>query len=163
MKAKKALLKKKKKIIKKVVKKPRRVLVKKKPQQDFLARSFFKAKIKVIGIGGGGGSIVSEIGRSLGKASFVVADTDVRAFKKRGGIKQFLFGQEMTHGLGTGLNIDLAKAAAESEKEKITKLFEGQDIVIFIACLGGGLGSGASQVFAKIAKDFGRISFGIFT
>lgn len=123
----------------------------------------FKAKIRVIGIGGGGVSIVSEIGRSLGKASFVVADSDVRAFKKRPGIKNFLFGQQLTHGLGTGLNVELARQAAQAEEEKIKKLFEGQDIVIFIASLGGGLGSGATQVFAQAAKDFGGISFGIFT
>ena len=129
----------------------------------FPAEAFFKAKIKVIGIGGGGGSIVSEIGRSLHKATFVVADTDARAFKKRQGIKQFLFGEALTHGLGTGLNTDLAKQAAESEKEKISKLFENQDIVIFIACLGGGLGSGATQVFTEAAKDFSGITFGIFT
>jgi len=129
----------------------------------FPAEAFFKAKIKVIGIGGGGGSIVSEIGRSLHKATFVTADTDVRAFKKRAGIKYFLFGQELTHGLGTGLNTDLARRAAEQEKEKIAKLFSGQDIVIFIASLGGGLGSGATQVFAEAAKDFGGITFGIFT
>ncbi len=129
----------------------------------FPAEAFFKAKIKVIGIGGGGGSIVSEIGRSLHKATFVVADTDIRAFKNRQGIKYFLFGQELTHGLGTGLNTDLAQQAAESEKEKIAKLFDGQDIVIFIACLGGGLGSGATQIFAEAAKNFGGITFGIFT
>ncbi len=150
--------------IKKALKRLKRVLVKKKKiKQEFSPEQFFKAKIKVIGIGGGGGSIVSEIGRSLGKATFVVADTDVRAFKKRQGIKYFLFGQELTHGLGTGLNTDLARKAAESEKEKITKLFSGQDIVIFIASLGGGLGSGATQVFAEAAKDFGGITFGIFT
>lgn len=157
---------------KKVIKKPRNILVKKKkkpvrqPAQEtasFPAEAFFKAKIKVIGIGGGGGSIVSEIGRSLNKATFVVADTDIRAFKKRQGIKYFLFGQELTHGLGTGLNTDLAKQAAESEKEKIAALFRDQDIVIFIASLGGGLGSGATQIFAEAAKDFGGITFGIFT
>ncbi len=151
------------------MKKTRKFLSKKKipagakASQIFIAKSFFKAKIKVIGVGGGGGSIVSEIGRSLHKASFVIADTDIRAFKKRRGIKYFLFGQEMTHGLGTGLNTQLARAAAESEKEKIAKLFEGQDIVIFIASLGGGLGSGATRTFVEAAKDFGGITFGIFT
>jgi len=132
-------------------------------QEKFITKSFFKAKIKVIGIGGGGGSIVSEIGRSLHKASFVIADTDTRAFKKRRGIKYFLFGQDLTHGLGTGLNTELARKAAESEKERIAKLFKDQDIVIFIASLGGGLGSAATQVFAEAAKDFGGIAFGIFT
>ena len=131
--------------------------------ENFSAKSFFKAKIKVIGIGGGGSSIVSEIGRSLHKASFVVADTDVRAFKKRSGIKYFLFGQDQTHGLGTGLDVALAKRAAEQDKEKISKLFADQDIVIFVASLGGGLGSGATQVFAEATKDFNGISLGIFT
>ncbi len=132
-------------------------------QTPFLQSSFFKAKIKVIGIGGGGGSIVSEIGRSLHKATFVVADTDVRAFKKRKGIKYFLFGQELTHGLGTGVNPELGRQAAESEKEKISQLFSGQDIVIFVASLGGGLSSGATKVFADAAKDFNGITLGIFT
>lgn len=123
----------------------------------------FKPKIKVIGIGGGGGSIVSEIGRSLDKATFVIADTDVRSFKKRKGIKNFIFGQDLTRGLGTGLNIDLAKEAALREKEKIYELFNGQDIVIFVACLGGGLGSGATLVFLDVAKNFKGITLGIFT
>lgn len=130
-----------------------------------LSAESFKPKIRVIGIGGGGGSIVSEIGRSLDKATFVIADTDVRAFKakKKPGIKYFLFGQEATHGLGTGLNTDLAKEAAQREKEKISLFFKEQDIVIFISCLGGGLGSGATQVFLDAAQDFSGITFGIFT
>ncbi len=136
---------------------------KKQNRDSFVAESFFKAKIKVIGIGGGGGSIVSEIGRSLHKATFVVADTDVRAFKKRAGIKYFLFGQELTHGLGTGVNPDLGQRAAEQEIEKITKFFNDQDIVIFIASLGGGLGSGATKVFAKATENFNGITLGIFT
>jgi len=135
----------------------------KKTSSEFPAESFFRAKIKVIGIGGGGGSIVSEIGRSLEKATFMIADTDMRALKKRPGIKYFWFGQEQTHGLGTGLNVELAKTAAELAKDKISNNFKDQDIIIFIASLGGGLGSGATQVFAKVAKNFGGITFGIFT
>ncbi|OGZ79430.1 MAG: hypothetical protein A2528_01460 [Candidatus Staskawiczbacteria bacterium RIFOXYD2_FULL_37_9] len=130
---------------------------------EFPAESLFKAKIKVIGIGGGGGSIVSEIGRSLEKATFVVADTDIRALKKKSGVKYFWFGEEQTHGLGTGVNVDLAKLAAEKAKEKISSFFKDQDIIIFIASLGGGLGSGATQVFAQACKEFGGITFGIFT
>lgn len=130
-----------------------------KPTSDGL----FKAKIRVVGIGGGGGSIVSEIGRSLEKASFVVADTDVRALKKRPGIKYFWFGEELTHGLGTGVNVELAKQAGEQAKEKISDIFKDQDIIIFIASLGGGLGSGATQIFAEEARKFGGITFGIFT
>ncbi|MCX6721015.1 MAG: cell division protein FtsZ [Candidatus Staskawiczbacteria bacterium] len=129
----------------------------------FPAESFFKARIKVIGIGGGGGSIVSEIGRSVSKAHFVIADTDIRALKKKNGIKYFWFGETLTHGLGTGVNVDLAKEAALEAKEKISETFKDQDIIIFIASLGGGLGSGATQVFAEAAREFGGITFGIFT
>ncbi len=165
----KAVVKQKKKIpVKKViVKKSRRPRIKKQVtrtvQTEFPAESLFKAKIKVIGIGGGGGSIVSEIGRSLEKATFVIADTDVRALKKKSGIKYFWFGEEFTHGLGTGVNVELAKRAAESAKEKIGDIFKEQDIIIFIASLGGGLGSGATQVFADLAREFGGITLGIFT
>ncbi|MDP3882954.1 MAG: cell division protein FtsZ [Candidatus Staskawiczbacteria bacterium] len=133
------------------------------PVAEFPAETLFKARIKVVGVGGGGGSIVSEIGRSLTKATFVIADTDIRALKKRPGIKYFWFGDEFTHGLGTGVNIDLARQAAESVKDKIGDIFKDQDIVIFVASLGGGLGSGATQVFAQEAKKFGGITLGIFT
>ena len=131
--------------------------------KDFSAEKFFKAKIKVIGIGGGGGSIVSDIGKSLDKATFVVADTDTRALKRKAGIRYFGFGQELTRGLGTGVNVELAKQAAESAKEKMGEFFKEQDIIIFVASLGGGLGSGATQVFAETANNFGGITFGIFT
>jgi cell division protein FtsZ len=168
-KTKKALKIKKKSVIKKIQKLsykinkiPKKVSPKRTPT-DFPAKEIFRTRIKVIGIGGGGGSIVSEIGRSLEKATFVIADTDIRALKKRQGIKYFWFGENFTHGLGTGVNPELAKEAAESEKEKITKLFKDQDIVILIASLGGGLGSGATPVFAEAAKSFGAITFGIFT
>ncbi len=160
----------KKVIVKSKLKKTqaKKVIVKNKPKKiepktDLLTNSFFKAKIKVIGIGGGGGSIVSEIGRSLDKAKFVIADTDTRVFKKRRGIKYLLLGQKLTHGLGTGLDPNLGRMAAEQEKEKITKLFDDQDMAIFVASLGGGVGSGATPVFAELSKNFKGVSFGIFT
>lgn len=134
-----------------------------KPIDALKDKSFFKAKIKVVGIGGGGGSIVSELQKSLEKVTFAIADTDIRSFKGRKGIKYFSFGQELTHGFGTGLNPDLAKLAAEKEKERISSIFEGQDIVILVASLGGGVGSGATQVFAEVSKNFGGIVLGIFT
>jgi cell division protein FtsZ len=129
----------------------------------FSPKGLFKAKIKVVGIGGGGGSIVSEIGKSLNKATFMIADTDIRALKKKSGIKYFWFGEEFTHGLGTGVDPDLARNAAKKEKEKIAEFFKGQDIVVFIASLGGGLGSGATEVFIEAAKESDAITFGIFT
>jgi len=123
-----------------------------------------KTKIRVIGIGGGGGTIVSEIAAKMPKASFVVANTDSQALKScsRKVIK-FQFGKEITHGLGTGMSADLGEEAAQQEKDKIKKLLEGQDLCILVACLGGGAGSGAAPVFAKISKNLGNLTYGIFT
>ncbi len=129
-----------------------------------------KTKIRVIGIGGGAGNIVSEIASRLKsgsqpiKASFVVANTDLQALRatKRNTIR-FQFGENFTRGLGAGMNVELAETAAQTEKEKIKKLFQGQDLCILVASLGGGTGSGAGPVFAKIAKNMGIITLGMFT
>ncbi|MFA5878181.1 MAG: cell division protein FtsZ [Candidatus Staskawiczbacteria bacterium] len=164
--SKKKIQKKKKPVVIRRKKKPRvKKRITKNTQQDvsFSAKAIFRPRIKVIGIGGGGGSIVSEIGKSLKKINFVVADTDVRAMKKKPGIKYLYFGAETTHGLGTGMNPELAKEATEKEREKITKILEGQDIVILIASLGGGLGSGATPIFAEISRSLGNVTLGIFT
>ncbi|MDP2864136.1 MAG: cell division protein FtsZ [bacterium] len=123
-----------------------------------------KTKIRVIGIGGGGGFIVSEIISRVKKASFVVANTDLQALKKLDKrARLFQFGQKLTYGLGTGMNSELGKIAAQQEKEKIKKLLEGQDLCILVACLGGGTGSGAAPIFAKISRDLGNLTYGIFT
>ncbi len=123
-----------------------------------------KTKVRVIGIGGGGGNIVSEISSRMTKASFVVANTDTKALKISGRkVSRFQFGQNLTQGLGTGMNPELGEAAALQEKDKIKKLLEGQDLCILVACLGGGTGSGAAPAFAKISKNLGNITYGIFT
>lgn len=123
-----------------------------------------KTKIRVIGIGGGGGSIVSEIASRIKKASFVAANTDLQALKRiNPGVMRFQFGQGFTQGLGTGMNINLAREAAQNEKERIKTLVQGQDLCILVASLGGGTGSGATPVFAKISRDLGNLTYGIFT
>lgn len=121
-------------------------------------------KIKIIGIGGGGCSIISEISSTLKRADFVAANTDKRALKSVSQKnKVFQFGELVTKGFGTGMSPELGKEAANQEKEKIKKMLEGQDICIFVSSLGGGTGSGATPVFAKTAKDLGIITYGIFT
>lgn len=122
-----------------------------------------KIKIKIIGIGGGGGSIITEISRYLKKSTFVIADTDWKSLKKSSNISRFYFGQNLTKGLGTGMNPELAKMAAEKEKEKISRIFSGQDISILVASLGGGVGSGAGPVFAEMAQKSKTLTLGIFT
>ncbi|MFQ6049804.1 MAG: cell division protein FtsZ [Candidatus Paceibacterales bacterium] len=123
-----------------------------------------KIKIRVIGIGGGGGSIVSEIAQRVKGASFFAANTDLKALKGLSReVDRFQFGQSLTYGLGTGMNSAIGEQAAKDEREKIKKILEGQDFVILIACLGGGVGSGATPVFAQISKNLGNLTYGIFT
>ena len=124
----------------------------------------YKTKIKVIGIGGGGSLIVSEIAPAIKRAGFVVANTDLRALQTATkAAKHFQFGQKLTQGLGTGMKPELGEQAAESEKEKIKELLKGQDFCILVSCLGGGTGSGASPIFAKILKNLRIPTLGIFT
>jgi len=123
-----------------------------------------RIKIKVIGIGGGGSSIVSEIARSVSNASFVIVDSDYRVMKKAGkGVKVIQLGQELTNGLGTGMDVNLGQKIAEKGKEKIIKMLKDQDLVILIGSLGGGFASGTLPVFAELTKELKSISLGIFT
>lgn len=123
-----------------------------------------KIRIKVIGIGGGGGSIVSEMAKELKGINFVVADTDEKTFKKvRKRIKRFQFGEKIVFGMGTGMDPELAQKAALAEKDKISKLFEGQDLIVLVGALGGGVGSGAGPIFSELIQKSKAISIGIFT
>ncbi|MCU0653629.1 MAG: cell division FtsZ family protein [Candidatus Pacebacteria bacterium] len=123
-----------------------------------------KTKIKIIGIVGGGGNIVSEIAQRVKKSSFCVANTDFAALRNvPKTVTVFHFGESKTHGLGTGMDPKIAEEAAIEEKEKIKKMMEGQDLVIIVSSLGGGAGSGAAPVFAQISKGLGNLTYGIFT
>jgi len=123
-----------------------------------------KTRIRVVGIGGGGGNIVSEIASGIKKATFAVANTDTKALRVVSRkVIRFQFGDGLCHGLGTGMNAELGEMAAQNEKEKIKKLLESQDLLIIVASLGGGVGSGATPVFAKISRSLGNLTLGIFT
>ena len=140
-----------------------------KPKKYFFEKekiSLPRTKIKVIGIGGGGNSIVAEIAPQIKKVDFVVANTDFQALQesaKKGQCKTFLFGQNITRNLGTGMDPNLGEMAAEEEIERIEKLFQGVNLSILVVSLGGGTGSGALPVFAKAAKKGGGCVLGIFT
>ncbi|MFA5742785.1 MAG: cell division protein FtsZ [Candidatus Paceibacterota bacterium] len=129
-----------------------------------------KVEVRIIGIGGGGGNIVSELSQRLAefsakKIDFVAANTDAQALKampKR--VISFAFGKEMTKGLGTGRNSLVGEAAAKKEEERIKNIFiPKKDLFILVSSLGGGTGTGATPVFAKIANDLGSKTLGIFT
>lgn len=123
-----------------------------------------QTRIRVIGIGGGGGTIVSEIAARVKKSDFYGADTNTKSLKGLSKlVKSFQFGLETTKGFGTGMNPEVGRLAAEESAEKIQKILEGQDLTIIVACLGGGTSSGAAATFARISKSLGNITYGIFT
>jgi len=111
-----------------------------------------KTRIRVIGIGGGGGAIVSEIASRIPRVSFFAINTDSQALKiANRKVNRLHIGQNLTQCLGTGMNPELGQAAGEADKEKIKKVLEGQDLCILVACLGGGTASGALPVIAKLS------------
>ena len=131
------------------------------PSEDIRLK---KTKIRVVGIGEGGCSIVSGIASRVKKATFWAANTNSQSLKAvSSNVARFQFGESITRGLGTGMNPVAGEQAALTEKDKIRKIFEGQDLCVIIACLGGGTGSGAAPIFAKIAKNAGCLTYGIFT
>lgn len=123
-----------------------------------------RTKVRVIGVGGGGGNIVAEVASRMSRVDFVAANTDLQDLKKvPSRVRRFPFGASLTQGLGCGMDADLGERAARAEKDKIKKLFEGQDVSIIVASLGGGTGSGAAVVFAEAAKEAKSLTLGMFT
>lgn len=126
--------------------------VKKKPFKP-IEPAVYKPKIRVVGIGGGGGSIVSEIAPKIKRASFVVVDTDQRVLKELPSkIKHFQFDKKLIHTLETKKEFEKQEQALQDEREKIKNLLKGVDFCILVSCLGGEAGSGISPVFAEIAR-----------
>lgn len=129
-----------------------------------LAELVRRTRIRIIGLGGGGGSIVSEIARNLKRADFVVANTDSKALREASKYARVLqFGEKITGGLGCGMDTRLGQKAARDDKAKIAKLFKGVDLCFLVSSLGGGTGSGAAPEFARIGRESGTMIFGIFT
>lgn len=122
------------------------------------------ARIKVIGVGGGGGNAVNQmINEKVKGVDFIVANTDLQALDGSAAKTKIQLGPKLTRGLGAGSNPEVgAKAAQESESE-ITKILEGADMVFVTAGMGGGTGTGAAPVIAKVAKDSGALTVGVVT
>jgi cell division protein FtsZ len=148
-------------MIKKKIKTKKVTILPEVPQEEIKLK---RTKIRVIGIGEGGSSIVSEIASRIKKATFWAANTNHQALKEvNKNVTRFQFGESLTRGLGTGMNPEIGQLAALAEKDKIKKIFLGQDLCVIVACLGGGTGSGAGPIFAKIARSTGCLTYGIFT
>ncbi|KAF3782743.1 Cell division FtsZ-like protein 1 [Nymphaea thermarum] len=122
------------------------------------------AKIKVVGVGGGGNNAVNRMIKSgLQGVEFFAINTDVQALKHSAAENPLQIGQMLTRGLGTGGNPALGEQAAEESKEAISDALKDSDLVFIAAGMGGGTGSGAAPVVAQISKDAGYLTVGVVT
>jgi len=122
------------------------------------------ARIKVVGIGGSGKNAVNHmINSRVRGVEFVAVNTDAQDLHHSLAKKKIHIGKNVTKGLGAGMNPELGKRAAEETKEEIQEALKGADM-IFLACgMGGGTGTGATSVLAKIAKEIGALTVGVVT
>lgn len=123
-----------------------------------------KPRISVIGVGGGGGNAVNNmIAKKLEGVDFIVANTDAQALANSSCERKIQLGVETTHGLGAGACPEIGRAAAEEAQAEIEKEIEGANMVFITAGMGGGTGSGAAPVVARIAKQKGILTIGVIT
>lgn len=123
-----------------------------------------KPRISVIGVGGGGGNAVNNmITKNLEGVDFIVANTDAQALANSKSGRKIQLGVETTHGLGAGACPEVGRQAAEEAAEEIEKELEGANMVFITAGMGGGTGSGAAPVVARIAKQKGILTIGVVT
>ncbi len=122
------------------------------------------AKIKVIGIGGGGCNAVNTMIKSgLSGVEYIVANTDAQALQANHAPTKVQLGVEITKGLGAGANPEVGRKAALDEYEKLSEVLEGADMVFITAGMGGGTGTGAAPVIAKLCKELGALTVGVVT
>lgn len=122
------------------------------------------AKIKVLGIGGSGNSIVNRmVSTGVRGVEFWVLNTDVQALHNNNAENKIHIGKEVTRGLGAGMDPSVGKEAAKETEDEIREALEDTDMVFVTCGLGGGTGSGASPVVAEIAKDMGILTVGVVT
>ena len=132
---------------------------------DFGFKSASPSIIKVIGVGGGGGNAVNHMYKQgINDVTFVLCNTDNQALTKSPIPRKVQLGKSITQGLGAGNKPEIARAAAEESEEEISKLFnDGTKMVFITAGMGGGTGTGAAPVVARIAKGLGVLTVGIVT
>ena len=122
------------------------------------------ARIKVIGVGGGGGNAVNRmIQARMEGVEFIAANTDVQALKLSQAPIKLQLGVRLTLGLGAGANPDIGRRAALEDSEKIIEALEGADMVFVTAGLGGGTGTGAAPVIASLASEMGILTVAVIT
>ena len=123
-----------------------------------------KAKILVIGVGGGGGNAINRmIEDGMNSVEFIAINTDAQDLENNNSQIKLQIGKELTKGLGAGANSEVGKQAVEENKEIIIQDLKNSDMVFITAGMGGGTGTGAAPAIAKISKDLGVLTVGIIT
>jgi len=122
------------------------------------------AKIKVIGVGGGGGNAVNRmICTGVEGIEFAVANTDLQALQMSRAPVKIQLGTKLTNGLGAGANPEMGRRGALEDAEKIIEVLEGADMVFVTAGLGGGTGTGAAPIIASLASEMGALTVAVVT
>ncbi|WP_294740751.1 cell division protein FtsZ [uncultured Exiguobacterium sp.] len=122
------------------------------------------AKIKVIGVGGGGSNAVNRmIEHGVQGVEFIAVNTDAQALNMSQADVKLQLGAKLTRGLGAGANPEIGKKAAEESREQLTEILSGADMVFVTAGMGGGTGTGAAPVIAEISKEIGALTVGVVT
>ncbi|MGE8496178.1 MAG: cell division protein FtsZ [Pseudomonas sp.] len=122
------------------------------------------AVIKVIGVGGGGGNAVNHMVKSnIEGVEFICANTDAQALGKVGARTILQLGTAITKGLGAGTNPEIGRQAAMEDRERITEVLQGCDMVFITTGMGGGTGTGAAPIIAQIAKEMGILTVAVVT
>ncbi len=131
---------------------------------DFEQSVAENAKIKVVGVGGGGGNAVQNmITSGLRGVTFICANTDVQALNKSAAPYRVQLGEQLTRGLGAGANPEKGREAALESVSAIKESLEGADMVFVTAGMGGGTGTGAAPVIAQAARELGALTVGVVT
>ena len=122
------------------------------------------ARIKVIGVGGGGNNAVNRmIDSGMEHIEFIVANTDLQALRMSHAATKIQLGVKLTNGLGAGANPEIGRKAALEDSDKIIEALEGADMVFVTAGLGGGTGTGATPIIASLASEMGALTVAVVT
>lgn len=122
------------------------------------------ARIKVVGVGGAGGNAVNTMIRAcLENVDFIAANTDLQALESNLAGQKIQLGREITRGLGAGANPEVGRSAATESEQEIADALLGADMVFVTAGMGGGTGTGAAPIVARVAKEMGILTVGVVT
>jgi len=131
---------------------------------EIVEHNSLTARIKVIGIGGGGGNAVNTmIGSRLSGVDFMVANTDAQSLDASQAPVRIQLGGTVTKGLGAGANPEIGRRAALEDQEVIKEYLEGSDMIFITAGMGGGTGTGGAPVLARVAREVGALTVGVVT